>query len=128
VSNGTEETTWPSAVVAIALVLLVTAVSVTAIVRYNVDEALKIWTRGTSPGDYARDGDGTTAVTIGWAEVRIQLGVVTHDSAVVCLTHCRSSLAFAVQLRECCYPGRVQIGFAPYLVAILSRLRSGTMS
>ena len=43
-SNSNQESTnWPSAGVAIALVTLVGAVAITAIVRYDVDDALKIW-------------------------------------------------------------------------------------
>ena len=38
-----EGITWPSAMVAIALIFLVAAVTVTAIIRYDVDSALEIW-------------------------------------------------------------------------------------
>ena len=41
--NRNETGTWPSALVAIALVVLVAAITVTAIIRYDVDSALKIW-------------------------------------------------------------------------------------
>ncbi|HEY9286918.1 MAG TPA: hypothetical protein VIT43_02735 [Candidatus Dormibacteraeota bacterium] len=34
---------WPSAVVALALLFLVTAITIAAIARYSVDDALKIW-------------------------------------------------------------------------------------
>ena len=38
-----EQAEWPSAVVALGLLALITAVGITAIVRYNVEQALKIW-------------------------------------------------------------------------------------
>jgi Zn-dependent protease with chaperone function len=39
---------WPSAVVATALLFLVTAITIAAIARYSVDDALKIWTALTA--------------------------------------------------------------------------------
>jgi membrane-bound metal-dependent hydrolase YbcI (DUF457 family) len=38
-----DEISWPSAVVAVFLILLVMAVTVAAIVRYPADDAMKFW-------------------------------------------------------------------------------------
>lgn len=38
-----KDISWPSACVAVALVLLVTGITITAIIRYDVDSVLKIW-------------------------------------------------------------------------------------
>ena len=38
-----EKAEWPSAVVALGILALSTAVGITAIVKYNVEQALKIW-------------------------------------------------------------------------------------
>ncbi len=37
------EITWPSAIVACTLIALVGTITVTAIVRYTADDALKVW-------------------------------------------------------------------------------------
>jgi uncharacterized membrane protein YdjX (TVP38/TMEM64 family) len=39
---------WPSAVVAVALLLIIGAVTIAAIAKYPVDEALKVWTALTA--------------------------------------------------------------------------------
>ena len=38
------EISWPSAVVACALIVMVSAIGITAIIRYSVTDALKVWT------------------------------------------------------------------------------------
>ncbi len=38
-----EKAEWPSAVVALGILALITAVGITAMVKYNAEQALKIW-------------------------------------------------------------------------------------
>jgi hypothetical protein len=42
-NSGQQEVGWPSAVVATALLATIAAIAIAAIVRYSVDDALKVW-------------------------------------------------------------------------------------